>query len=1060
MDTSLADRLRIAAALVALASLTAGCPSDPTSTSDVVDAADTAEPGDTTDGDAVDTTDGDTADTADGADTAPSDTTPGDTAQDTVQVDTSGPWEWPWPAAAVNIPADPSWKSTVGYPADPFLSPVVSGAVNEPRWIKFEVLTGDPTRVVFQDSQAYPLHFPFAEERVPPFYDLTPEQFDAVTLYNDGKQALLGAVLYAPRGAAREAAVQLAARDPLDPRVVAVVMDLVAAALVPSDDGAAPSLLYFPSYEQAASVRDQAAWYAALGIQVGDAARWAGGDICYTRGWAIGRLVQVAGTDIETAWASGTLTPGDILLTDGVPAEVPHVAGIVSLTPSTPNSHVTILAETLGVPFVHLALAATAERAQALTGHLVALRAASTYDNAYGTCTVTLVDLDGRLDAATQAELLALKAPAPIDYAHKAHTGAISASVDGLTPADIAHYGGKASHFALLRSAIPDNSPAPAVAFSFDLWDAFLDQQLPGGQTLRAAIAARLAAHTWPPDIGAMKADLLAIRTMITDDAVFAATQQSAILAALSPFTEPTRKVRFRSSTNMEDTETFVGAGLYDSYSGCLADDLDADAAGPSACDPSEAKERGVFRALAKVYASFYNDNATLERLRHGVDEATVGMAVLAHYSFPDALELANGVATMSRSGSPTRHFELVTQAGAVSVTNPDGSAQPEVVTADAYSFGTYFYLQQGSSLLPLGQYVLAWDDEYRALTDLFDAVATAWTALPGASTQYLLDFEYKQVAPGGDLVVKQVRPLPRPDTVDSVTTYLLPTDTPLPLCTFQGEQGTGLGNHRGKVRLALASDGAWLDAAGTATSFYAASTAELLDLAGAGTVTLTGVPATWPAASHKVDGNNVTDIWSDGSGALQRTWSLTATVERLVSPSESPLKVLGDHYMTAEIVYATPQVDNTWEGWGTTDTDWIVLGACPADGPVDGELLQHREGTLGGVTVAVDFTWPAVPTGDVAGYTAPLARWVETRITGLTADPIVLHGYWSQTYHPFHHNFSEEFVFEPAREPDLPAAIRDELLMRDVALVYFQPDYDGVDIRLIGLDGGVRTPD
>ncbi len=556
-----------------------------------------------------------------------------------------------------------------------------------------------------------------------------------------------------------------------------------------------------------------------------------------------------------------------------------------------------------------------------------------------------------------------------------------------------------------------------------------------------------------------MKADLQAIRAMITDDAAFSATQQSAILAALSPFTETTRKVRFRSSTNLEDTETFVGAGLYDSYSGCLADDLDADAAGPSACDPSDAKERGVFRALKKVYASFYNDNATLERLRHLVDEATVGMAVLAHYSFPDAIELANGVATMSKSGSPTRHFELVTQAGAVSVTNPDGAAQPEVVTGDAFSFGTYFYLQQGSSLLPLGQYVLAWDDEYRALTDLFDAVATAWTALPGASAQYLLDFEYKQVAPGGDLVVKQVRPLPRPDTTASFTTYLLPSDAPLTLCTYQGEQGTGLGNHRGKVRLALTTNGTWLDAAGTATSFYAASTAELLDLGGAGTVTLSGVPGTWSGAVHKVDDDNIMNSWSDGAGALQRTWSLTATVERSVGPNRSPLKVLGDFYMTTQIVYATPQVDNTWEGWGTTDTDWIVLGACPADAPVDGELLQHREGTVGGVTVAVDFAWPAATSGEVAGYTAPLARWVETRITGLTAEPIVLHGYWSQTYHPFHHNFSEEFVFEPAREPGLPAALRAELLQKDVALVYFQPDYDGVDIRLIGLSGAVRTP-
>lgn len=110
---------------------------------------------------------------------------------------------------------------------------------------------------------------------------------------------------------------------------------------------------------------------------------------------------------------------------------------------------------------------------------------------------------------------------------------------------------------------------------------------------------------------------------------------------------QPRGKLRFRSSTNVEDSEQFTGAGLYDSYSGCLLDDLDGDTDGPSLCDPSEPAERGVFRALRRVFASFYNDNAVLERLRHGVNETSVGMAVLVHPSFPDEIEWANGVATL-----------------------------------------------------------------------------------------------------------------------------------------------------------------------------------------------------------------------------------------------------------------------------------------------------------------------------------------------------------------------------------------------------------------------------
>src|SRR5690606_15087424 len=112
--------------------------------------------------------------------------------------------------------------------------------------------------------------------------------------------------------------------------------------------------------------------------------------------------------------------------------------------------------------------------------------------------------------------------------------------------------------------------------------------------------------------------------------------------------------------------------------SGCLADDVDSDTQGPSICEPEESNERGVFRAIRKVYASFYNDNAFLERLRHGVNESDVGMAILVHYSSPDPTEMANGVATVSFTKQSEEHYitaDMVTQKGAVSVTNPDNSA-------------------------------------------------------------------------------------------------------------------------------------------------------------------------------------------------------------------------------------------------------------------------------------------------------------------------------------------------------------------------------------------------
>lgn len=147
-------------------------------------------------------------------------------------------------------------------------------------------------------------------------------------------------------------------------------------------------------------------------------------------------------------------------------------------------------------------------------------------------------------------------------------------------------------------------------------------------------------------------------------------------MAALASF-DPKRKIRFRSSTNVEDSDAFTGAGLYDSASGCLADDTDADSVGPSQCAPAETKEKGVFRALQKVYASFYNDNAVFARLLYSVKESEAGMAVLCHYSYPDEDEMANGVAVNTREDAVSDNFQLVTQLGATSVTNPEAAPCP-----------------------------------------------------------------------------------------------------------------------------------------------------------------------------------------------------------------------------------------------------------------------------------------------------------------------------------------------------------------------------------------------
>ena len=144
-----------------------------------------------------------------------------------------------------------------------------------------------------------------------------------------------------------------------------------------------------------------------------------------------------------------------------------------STTPGTPNSHVAILARTYGVPFVYLAEEHEVAAAHELAGSEVVLRALSSFINA---CEVELFATRG-LSEPLRGELLELKTAPPLDLAPMAGRGAIFVNVDDASLEDIRFIGGKAANFGQLRRTIPNFSPR-ARAFTFDLWNAYLDLSL------------------------------------------------------------------------------------------------------------------------------------------------------------------------------------------------------------------------------------------------------------------------------------------------------------------------------------------------------------------------------------------------------------------------------------------------------------------------------------------------------------------------------------------------------------------------------------------------------
>jgi len=374
-------------------------------------------------------------------------------------------------ASARDEDPDPAFKNQIEYPSEPFQS------WTSPPYVKFTIMTGegfDPNLVYYQDCRKYEYHYDFALTSLDPFIGMTVEEFDEVTLYEADQQAVLGAVILAPWAEPpfNEYGIQLVRNDPYSREEIVRLFNVVKASVIAEPNVTA---YYFPTYEQYAVARQNVDWFESRGIPIGSTARWVQGNASYSDGWALGTLKFFPGDEIQTAFTAGDLSGEDIVVTDGVPAELPSVAGIISLTPSTPNSHVAILARSQGVPFVYLALDRDAARAQGLVGRTVYLAVASEI-HGLGKA-VKLLDVES-LDEKDKASILALKESQPLTIHPMVHWGRLWADANDLQPEDICYVGGKAANFGILRQAIPDNTP-PAMAFSFDLWNAFLDQSLP-----------------------------------------------------------------------------------------------------------------------------------------------------------------------------------------------------------------------------------------------------------------------------------------------------------------------------------------------------------------------------------------------------------------------------------------------------------------------------------------------------------------------------------------------------------------------------------------------------
>jgi hypothetical protein len=304
---------------------------------------------------------------------------------------------------------------------------------------------------------------------------------------------------------------------------------------------------------------------------------------------------------------------------------------------------------------------------------------------------------------------------------------------------------------------------------------------------------------------------------------------------------------------------------------------------------------------------------------------------------------------------------------------------------------------------------------------------------------------------------------LPLADAARNVTPFLLGgTET---LCHYGSERADVFASHRLKARIAVETENLWLSSERLAQPIYEDARVEYLNATTS--AVLEGDPATFAGAAHAFEPNGEEGVMEDSWTTPGATWRLRARVPPNITRSEGPVRTLRNFFFELTATWSTPQpyLGFDFENGGfvadtRTEEGVDLWGFCPEAVTTDATFLprDHTFAGPGGLSIRTQYWFPPPPRGVSAGYTAPATKWDGTTITGLTTEPIVLTGYFSQTYAPYHHNFGGQYIFDPRLEPGLAPSTRTELEAANIAFVVVI-DNDGFDDEFwaSGLDGALR---
>ncbi|MFT6177698.1 MAG: hypothetical protein ACJAQT_000680 [Akkermansiaceae bacterium] len=429
---------------------------------------------------------------------------------------------------------------------------------------------------------------------------------------------------------------------------------------------------------------------------------------------AFGRLVASTGTE--------TLSARDIVIFKNLPNDLTYVSGIITEVPQTPLSHVNLKAQQNDTPNAYIADAANHPDIAPLIGQNVFYR----------------VSAEGfEIRAATQQEVevyFESIRPSEPSFPVRDFSETAIVPLSQVSFYENDSFGSKAANLAELQRILPTRSP-DGFAIPFYFYDEFMKHN-----RFYTEATAMLADPDFQNDSATREQMLADFRTRIKKESTMPAGMYIALTNLQADI--PTGVTpRLRSSANAEDSTSFNGAGLYDSYT-------------------HKEDEGHISKSVLQVWASLWNYRAYEEREFYRIDHLTSAMGILVHPNQKN--EQANGVAVAKNIFDPNwEGYYFNVQTGENLVTNPEDNSTPEELLA-AKLFGNSQYEIQYirySNQVPDGETVLTRAQVLDLVRDLKN-INSRFKSLyrESGNRNFAMEIEFK-ITESGQLSIKQARP-------------------------------------------------------------------------------------------------------------------------------------------------------------------------------------------------------------------------------------------------------------------------------------------------------------